>query len=317
MAAKKIHKHKNNFFIDTFSRKEAAIDLREYLPVDIRASIAWNSIQTESAHFVDATLLDKESDMLYSVKLNHGNAFVYVLLEHQSCEDKWMKFRLLGYMVRIWEKFRKENPDSESLPVIIPLLLYQGQEAWERSLSMDALFSLSDAAKNLFSKYLPNFESELISLPSISEGAIKGDAYIQVAFKLMKAIRTGNMVATIEQIEGLLELICDEKGDVEFVLSCFVYALQAEEVDKDEVDAIFRVIRNTNLREKAMTIADQLEERGIERGIERGALIGRIQGYQELLNQKITDREELRLRADESLEQFHNQLKIQLQNKLQ
>lgn len=64
MADKKIHKHKNNFFIDTFSRKEAAMDLQEYLPPEIRSSINWDSIKTESAHFVDAALLNQESDIL-------------------------------------------------------------------------------------------------------------------------------------------------------------------------------------------------------------------------------------------------------------
>lgn len=167
---------------------------------------------------------------------------------------------------------RKEKPDGETLPVIIPLILYQGKEDWDSSLDLQALFNFSDAARNLFSRYLPSFQSELIY---------------------------------------------DKKGDVEFVLSSFAYALQAEEVDKDQIDDIFRVIRNPNLREKAMTIANQLEEKGIEKGIEKGTLIGRIQECQELLNQQVTNIEQLRLKSDESLEQLHDQLKEQLKNRLQ
>lgn len=228
-----------------------------------------------------------------------------------------MKFRLLCYMVRIWEKFRKEHPESEGLPVIIPLILYQGKEDWKGSLDFQDLFNFGDVARKLFSRYLPSFESELISLPSTSKDDIKGSAYIQVAFNLMKAIRQGNLIHTIQQIENLLELIYDKKGDIDFIISSFTYALQAEEVDKNQIDAIFKYIRNPNLREKAMTIAHQLEERGIERGIESGALIGRIQECQELLNQPVSNSEALRLQTNERLEQLHKHLQQQLRNRLQ
>ena len=46
--------------------------------------------------FVDDHLRETESDLLYSIERKAGAppAWLYVLLEHQSQADPWMRFRL-------------------------------------------------------------------------------------------------------------------------------------------------------------------------------------------------------------------------------
>ena len=53
-----------------------------------------------------------------------GPAWLYVLLEHQSTPDRWLRLRLLKYSIRIWERDRRQHPNEEQLRPIVPLVLY-------------------------------------------------------------------------------------------------------------------------------------------------------------------------------------------------
>ena len=53
-----------------------------------------------------------------------GPAWLYVLLEHQSTPDRWLRLRLLKYSIRIRERDRRQHPNEEQLRPIVPLVLY-------------------------------------------------------------------------------------------------------------------------------------------------------------------------------------------------
>ncbi len=57
---------------------------------------------------------------------------VYILLEHQSTVDRWMLFRLQRYMVRIWDKWLRENREAEGLPPIVPVVLAHAKDGWSK-----------------------------------------------------------------------------------------------------------------------------------------------------------------------------------------
>lgn len=153
---KKPH-HKNNFFQSVFSRKEAAIGLAGLINPAVSAKIDWNTLELEPTTFVDPSLAAKEADMLYLVKQNGEDAFVYVLLEHQSTQPKWMMLRMHGYIARINEHYLKTHPDAEKLPVVLPIVLYQGSEDWTRPTEYKDYFEVSENNEAEFSRYIPNF----------------------------------------------------------------------------------------------------------------------------------------------------------------
>ena len=64
--------------------------------------------------------LRNETDMLYSVKrkATETPVLVYVLLEHQSTPDQWLRLRLLGYCVQAWQQWHRNHEDEERLPLL-------------------------------------------------------------------------------------------------------------------------------------------------------------------------------------------------------
>lgn len=64
--------------------EHAAGLLRSVLPGEISAQIEWPSLETVPGSVIDPELSDVCVDLLFSVKLDRREAYVYVLLEHQS-----------------------------------------------------------------------------------------------------------------------------------------------------------------------------------------------------------------------------------------
>ena len=48
---------------------------------------------------------------------------VYVLLEHQSTPDRWLRLRLLGYCVQVWQRWQRQHEDQKRLPLLVPMIL--------------------------------------------------------------------------------------------------------------------------------------------------------------------------------------------------
>ena len=109
--------------------------LQAHLPEAIRRELRWSSLKWQSASFIDDRLRDSESDLLYEIKrkADGAPAWLYLLLEHQSTPDAWLRLRLLKYSIRIWERDRQRHPDEEQLRPIVPVVLYQGARGWRHA----------------------------------------------------------------------------------------------------------------------------------------------------------------------------------------
>ncbi len=86
----------------------------------LRASIDWSTMQLVPGSFVDLELRQRHCDLVFRVASFAGPLFVYVLLEHQSTNDRDMTLRILRYLERLWTRWRREHPNA-ALPLIIPL----------------------------------------------------------------------------------------------------------------------------------------------------------------------------------------------------
>ncbi len=82
--------------------------------------------------FIEKELADDYSDVLYTVNLAGRPGFVYILFEHKSWHDKYVRLQLLEYMVKIWRLFLKQQPEKQvkaPLPIIIPHSAFRIQKA--------------------------------------------------------------------------------------------------------------------------------------------------------------------------------------------
>ena len=132
----------DRFFKELLSERVNARDFfRYYLPPEIVAELDLRKIELVNDDFIDEELNEHLADLLYRVKLKHGDeAFVFVLFEHKSAPEKFVAFQILRYIVRLWE--RLEEQGIKNLPPVYPIVFYHGRRPWRinrnlRSLSND------------------------------------------------------------------------------------------------------------------------------------------------------------------------------------
>ena len=138
----------DSLFRSMFSEPENAAGLlRWLLPQEALVRFELNTLELQSASFVDQHLKNLYSDLLYSVRFKDGSAaLIYILFEHQSSGDPWMPLRMLAYQVRAWEDFIEKHPQSKKLPVIIPLLVHHHPEQMPAAPEFEALYDISPEA---------------------------------------------------------------------------------------------------------------------------------------------------------------------------
>ena len=85
---------------------EATSFLQRHLPQEVSQALNWSTLKLVEGSFVDEDLRRSEADVLYGVERVSGedSVWLYLLLEHQSTPDRWMRFRLLS--APLWRHVR-------------------------------------------------------------------------------------------------------------------------------------------------------------------------------------------------------------------
>ena len=66
--------------------------------------------------------------------------YLYVLVEHKSQPEHWTTFQLLRYMLAVWsDVLRREGPEAQRLPPILPVVFHQGAREWNSPRTFEAL----------------------------------------------------------------------------------------------------------------------------------------------------------------------------------
>jgi hypothetical protein len=164
-------------FKSTFSQIEHATgELQAILPPGLSANIDFATLTLRPGNYVDPDLRQRYSDLLFSAELAGKKALLYVLFEHQSTVDPLMLFRLLAYMVRIWEAHLQAEPEATRLPVILPVVLHHSPSGWTAKVAFEDLLDVDAAVLAEIAPYVPHFRCVLDDLGGESEEALRARA---------------------------------------------------------------------------------------------------------------------------------------------
>ncbi len=149
---------------------EHALDLmRQQLPAELLEALDPDSLREDPTHYIDDALAETRSDVLYTATLRGAPVLIYVLIEHQSTQDPLMPFRLLRYVVRIWERWvaaatAASGVAPTALPPVIPFVLHQGPRPWSTARSLAELVPLPDALAPFVRPLLPGLDLSVLDL---------------------------------------------------------------------------------------------------------------------------------------------------------
>uniref|UniRef100_A0A7C1JX66 Rpn family recombination-promoting nuclease/putative transposase n=1 Tax=Caldilinea aerophila TaxID=133453 RepID=A0A7C1JX66_9CHLR len=257
--------------------EEAALFLRAHLPAAVANRIEWPSLRLIETSFVDEALRDSESDLLYAAQMKESETecLLYLLFEHQSQPDGWMRFRLLKYMCRIWDESFKERPEQSELPPIVPVVFYQGERAWRYSTEFVELFAESVRAYD----FLPRFAHYLIDQSGLAPEEVKGGLKAKVAQLLMMAAYQKRMQEALRLAAPLMAQLT-RGGGLNYVAVFVVYlaATQERRVVNEFAAQVRQYAPETG--GDMLTYAEELRQEGMQEGLQKGLQEGLQKGLQ-------------------------------------
>ncbi len=275
----------------TFEHPErAAAELRAVLPPEVAVRVDWSSLRRESGSVVDPQLRESQSDLLFSARLHEGQTlWLYFLLEHQSSVDRWMALRMLRYVVRLWERWRRQHPESEALPVVIPMVLYHGPEGgWTAARRVEELVHLPSEAEEPWRVLMPRFEYLVDDLTAEQEEALKarpGPPLVPLALLLLRSGRSEKLAVLLEGWRPLLaEVLATPEGQEQLrAIVHYLLKVGAEAADEALRRVLDSIVREQRSEELMRTMAEAYIEKGRAKGLEEGLARGRAQERAEVI----------------------------------
>jgi predicted transposase YdaD len=273
----------------TFENPErAAAELRVALPPFVVAQVNWESLKAERNSVVDPELRETETDLLFSARLKDGRQVLfYVLLEHQSTVERWMALRLLSYVVRQLENWRRQHPDSTRMPMILPLVLYHGPEgAWTAPRRVEELFDVPEEERELWLAVLPQFWYGLDDLTKQREEALRARAAPALVKLVLLVLVYGRSAQLAQRMPGWKELFDEAyespNGEEEVtVLFHYLVRVAAKENRAVMVDILESLVGTQRTEELMGTLAEELIGTLAEKYFENGRVKGRVEGRAE------------------------------------
>jgi hypothetical protein len=116
-------------------------------------------IDFKSGHLVNTTFIsprheNRECDLLWRFRRKDGGepVFVYVLMEFQSRPDPSMPARLMGYVGMLYQRLLSSRSRNswKKLPLIIPVVVYNGAEPWDVSRDLGSLIGGLDPSAEIY-----------------------------------------------------------------------------------------------------------------------------------------------------------------------
>lgn len=243
-----------------------------HLPAELLAICDLNTLRLESGSFVEEDLRQYFSDVLYSLKTTGGDdGYVMVLVEHQSSPDKFMAFRQLRYAVAAMQ--RHLDAGHKKLPLVIPVLFYAGKRSpYPYSTNWLNEFDNPALAGRLYSNDFP-----LVDVTVIPDDEIMTHRSMAALTLLQKHIHQRDLA---ELLDRLATILVTSHLTGQQLISLINYLVQTGEAADAEAFVRELAQRVPQYGDELMTIAQQLEQRGLEKGIQLGEQRGIEKGLQ-------------------------------------
>lgn len=241
-----------------------------HLPAELCALCDLSTLKLESGTFVEDDLRQYASDILWSMKTTSGDdGYIHLLLEHQSTADKNMAFRQMRYAVAAMQRHLEAG--HKTLPLVIPVLFYHGKQSpYPCSTNWLDGFSNPELAGKVYSSTFP-----LVDVTVIDDNDIMNHRRMAALTLLMKHIRQRDMMELLDSLPRVMvEWISPEQ-----VRILIHYMVNAGEAPAPE---FMRALaeRLPQHEDELMTIAQQLEQKGIEKGRAEGIQLGEQRGIE-------------------------------------
>ncbi len=264
-------------------------ELRTLLPAELSRRVDWSTLEALPTRLVDQKLAERRSDILFRAKLDGREVLLYLLLEHQSTADPLMVFRLLVYVVKIWEQYLREHPGAQRLPAVLPMVLHHSERGWTAPTNLRELIDLDHDTFSLCAPHLPTFGLLLDDISKQEDDELRGRAMTDLARLTLLCLRSlprsPQPVADLRRWFDLCASVLSAADGTAAFSALARYILFTTETERADLHA-FAGELGPKAEEVIMTGAQMLIAEGRAEGRAEGKAEGKAEALLKLLSAK-------------------------------
>jgi hypothetical protein len=282
-------KFANNSYRYLFRHPDNVAELLRWRKPKIARRFEFDKLTVSPDTFVTPDFAALESDVLLRVPFrlkvgSDGTIEVYILVENQSEPDETMIFRVIHYVVMIyqrqaaeWKKTHDNLRDFEFDPVL-PIVFYSGTRTWTQLKPMRELVR----GGKLFEKRLPRLEPEFINLSTTTPeelqskiGTLGWVLWLIQQRKRKADIFRDVLTRVVRRVDGLLDQSHERWEHLLWFARGLVYHVMEPGEARQMAEVIRESVRKSAQSEvetMGKSYAEVLKEEGFLEGREKGAL---------------------------------------------
>ena len=210
----------------------------------------------------------RRNDVMWKIALNDGSlAYVLLMVEAQSSVDSAMVFRVTEYVLN-WYLYLMATEGLDVLPLIVPMVIYNGDKAWNAETRLrdmiDAPEAFSEMGVVMDGGYILIDEKRLYESGQLPSG--------NIFEPLITALHTGSVYEFFDSVKTTEQMLEESEVNQEFIEHVNSFILDLKRLEDDSGLAQF--IQQRGMQNMTTTIADfeqQLMERGKQEGMQKKA----------------------------------------------
>ena len=275
------------FFRQAFgSPKHVAGLLRLLLPKQLQAVLDLDParIRVLDPTHVDAELRSTGSDLVVEVPRlgaagegERAPAIFILAIEHQRQDERFIVVRQLGYTVRIWERWLRENPGATHLPPVIPVVIHNGDTPWRSPTSLHAVLDLPNVPLDpSLRALLPSMEVVLADLasPELARAVLRAraddaDTVSATLLEILQGATRADADALLDDWASRLRPLHDGPAGWSTLVAALCYLAQVSGIPKPHLAAAADALPEPT-KETFMTAAQEWFLEGKQEGREEG-----------------------------------------------
>ncbi len=238
-------------------------------------------VASDLAERIDFSQLELQNRVPFNSGTEAEELLIYILIEHQSTVDISMGFRLLFYMMNIWDTQRQQwetdnVPKSEwRLQPILPIVLYSGDRRWLVPLSLTAIMDIPE----ILNRFVPKFDTLFLSVKETDPHELtKSDhpfGWLLAVLHNEKADKQ-TIIDTLTEAINYLNTLEPEQSEqrlraIQYILLLIINRRNAEE-HRELIELVQQQTDEVEVETMAKTMADVYIEQGKAQGIEQGEI---------------------------------------------
>ena len=270
--------------------------LREILGEAWVSRLDLTSAEMVPSSFTSRGSKKRESDVIWKFRRldNDEPVYVYILLEFQSRPDRYMPVRLMTYVGLFFESLIAGGhlPESGKLPLVVPVVIYNGVGPWRVTLELADLIERLDPSAE---RYVPRLRYYLIHAAKLPLALLEAsDSPVADLFRLERSAAWDEMIAEVSRVrqhvgpeeeslrhafEALLEgVVLPRLGMATDEIPARMSLEEVETMLAERIDEWNRKLAEENLQKGRREGLNEGLNKGLNKGLRKGRNEGRREG---------------------------------------